>query len=85
MVLAESLAAGVPVIAAASGAIPEVVGADATLFRPGDWMGLARALAAGPLAPAPGPRAEPDPARAYRYSTTAAAERLAAVYAELLA
>jgi glycosyltransferase involved in cell wall biosynthesis len=85
MVLAEALAAGVPVAAAASGAIPEVVGADATLFRPGDWMGLARALATGPLAAAPDARSgPPDPARVQRYSTAAAAERLAAVYAELL-
>src|SRR5207248_3739265 len=84
MVLAEALAAGVPVLAAASGAIPEVVGADAALFRPGDWMGLARALAAGPLGPTAAGRVRPDPARVERYSTEAAAERLAAVYAELL-
>ncbi|MGB2710524.1 MAG: glycosyltransferase family 4 protein, partial [Conexibacter sp.] len=41
MVLAEAMAAHVPLLAAASGAIPEVVGASGTLFAPGDWQGLA--------------------------------------------
>ena len=58
-------------------AIPEVLGPGATTFAPGDWLGLARILAAGP----PERR---DPARAQRYSLPAAAQRLRAVYAELL-
>ena len=49
MVLVEAMHAGLPIVATASGAIPEVVGDGATLFRPGDWIGLARALASGPL------------------------------------
>lgn len=83
MVLAEAMAAGTPVIAAASGAIPEVVGPGVPLVRPGDWMGIARALAAGPLAGPPGARAAHDPERLRRHSTVAAAERLAAAYAAL--
>jgi glycosyltransferase involved in cell wall biosynthesis len=76
MVLAEAIAAGVPVVAAASGAIPEVVGESGVLVRPGDWLGLARALA-GPLRP-------PDPALAERYSAHAAAERIALAYDRVL-
>ncbi len=45
MVLAESLAAGVPIIASASGAIPEVVGDSGRLFTPGDWVDIAKAIA----------------------------------------
>jgi glycosyltransferase involved in cell wall biosynthesis len=81
MVLAEAMAAGAPVLAAASGAIPEVVGQDATLFGPGDWMGLARALAAGPLA---GPAEDGVPLDPARHSSAAAAARLADLYAELV-
>jgi len=76
MVLAEAMAAGVPVVAAASGAIPEMVGDSATLVRPGDWLGLARAFAGQPP--------PPDPALAQRYSAGAAAERIAAAYARVL-
>src|SRR5918992_5923848 len=49
MVLAEAMASGLPLVVSSSGAIPEVVGDSADLFVPGDWMGLARTLAAGPL------------------------------------
>jgi glycosyltransferase involved in cell wall biosynthesis len=83
MVLAEAMAGHVPVIAAASGAIPEVVGASGTLFAPGDWVGLADALADGPLAGAPGARREPEPERLERFSARAAAQRLRAAYEEL--
>jgi glycosyltransferase involved in cell wall biosynthesis len=76
MVLAEAMAAGVPLVAAASGAIPEVVGDSAALVRPGDWLGLARALA--------GPLPSPDPALAERYSAGAAAGRIAAAFARVL-
>lgn len=84
MVLAEAMAAHVPIVAAASGAIPEVVGGDGTLFPPGDWVGLADVLADGPLAVAPGARQAPDPARLERFSHAAQAARLRAVYDELL-
>jgi glycosyltransferase involved in cell wall biosynthesis len=86
MVLAEALAAGTPIVAAASGAIPEVLaGTGAALVEPGDWVGLARALADGPLAGRPGSRAAYDPALVRRYSLEAAAERLAAAYDRVLA
>jgi glycosyltransferase involved in cell wall biosynthesis len=84
-VLAEAMAAGLDVLAADSGAIGEVVGDGATLFAPGDWLGLARALAAGPLAREPGTRTPADPARLRRWSLAAAGERLAAVYDRVLA
>jgi glycosyltransferase involved in cell wall biosynthesis len=85
MVLVEAMAAHVPVVAAASGAIPEVVGASGTLFGAGDWVGLADTLAAGPLAGAPGGRRAPDPEHLGHFSSDAAAERLSAVYDRLLA
>jgi glycosyltransferase involved in cell wall biosynthesis len=79
MVLAEGMAAGVPIVASSSGAIPEVAGAAARYFSPGDWIGLADALsnvlAAGAMA-----GTEKDE----RYSTAAAARRLAAAYREVL-
>jgi glycosyltransferase involved in cell wall biosynthesis len=84
MVLAEGMASGLPVIASASGAIPEVVGPTAAIVSPGDWMGLARALSQGPLGRPPGARQMPDPARVDRYSSAVAAERLHAAYGELL-
>jgi glycosyltransferase involved in cell wall biosynthesis len=77
MVLAEAMAAGVPVVAAASGAIPEVLGGHGALVDPGDWLAVARAIAAPPR-PAP-------PEFAARYSAAAAAERLAAAYERVLA
>ena len=83
MVLVEAMAAHVPVVAAGSGAIPEVVGESGTLFRPGDWVGLADALAKGPLDGPPGARRKPDALRLERFSARAAAARLRAVYEEL--
>jgi glycosyltransferase involved in cell wall biosynthesis len=85
MVLAEAMAAHVPVIAAASGAIPEVVGNSGTLFGAGDWRGLADVLERGPLTAAPGTRQAPEPERLARFSSTAAAERLRVAYDRLLA
>jgi glycosyltransferase involved in cell wall biosynthesis len=76
-VLAEAMAAGVPVVAADSGAIPEVVGEDGLLFRSGDWMRLAEILASNP---AEGGTRD----RASRYSLDAAAERLASAYERVL-
>ena len=76
MVLIEAMAAGTPVVACASGAIPEVLDGAGTLVEPGDWRGLARVLAEG---------ARPGAADLARYSVEAAAERLGAAYARVLA
>jgi glycosyltransferase involved in cell wall biosynthesis len=84
LVLAEAMASGLPIVASQSGAIPEVCGEAADYFVPGDWMGLARRLADGPLAKAPGERADIPSELLRRYSIEAAAERLAAVYDRLL-
>jgi glycosyltransferase involved in cell wall biosynthesis len=75
MVLIEAMAAGTPVVACSSGAIPEVLGGAGTLVDPGDWRGLARVLADRPAAGA---------AALERYSVAAAAERTAAAYARVL-
>jgi glycosyltransferase involved in cell wall biosynthesis len=86
MVLAEAMAAGLAIVTTTSGAIPEVLeGAPADLVAPGDWMGIARALAAGPLSRAPAARIAHPRELVERYSTTAAAERLAAAYDRVLA
>lgn len=86
LVLAEALAAGAPVLASSSGAIPEVLdGSGARLFSPGDWPELARLLEEGPLARPPGERAAYPSEVVQRYSTHAAAERLAAAYERVLA
>jgi glycosyltransferase involved in cell wall biosynthesis len=85
LVLAEAMAAGLPIVASSSGAIPEVVGETGVYFSPGDWMGLARALAEGPLAREPGERVEHPRDRVRRYSTDVAAERLAEIYDRVLA
>jgi glycosyltransferase involved in cell wall biosynthesis len=79
MVLAEAMAAHVPVVAAASGAIPEVLGGAGRLFNPGDWVGLADVLGSvldGSRRVDPGPVAD-------RYTAEAAAGRLRAAYARL--
>jgi glycosyltransferase involved in cell wall biosynthesis len=84
MVLAEAMAAQLPILASRSGAIPEVVGDAAPLFEPGDWLGIARLLAGGPLAQAPGTRTAYDPALVARHSLEEAAERLASAYERVL-
>jgi glycosyltransferase involved in cell wall biosynthesis len=84
MVLAEAMAARLPLVAAASGAIPEVVSGYGTLFPPGDWVGLARALEEGPLAAPPGARVSSNAERPERFSASAAAARLREAYGELL-
>ncbi|MFT4036425.1 MAG: glycosyltransferase family 4 protein [Patulibacter sp.] len=84
MVLTEAMAAHVPVVASASGAIPEVVGDDGLLYTPGDWAGLAGLLAGGPLAGPLGARRVPSPERLAHYSTAAAADRLRGHYTSLL-
>jgi glycosyltransferase involved in cell wall biosynthesis len=80
MVLAEAMAAGLPILASSSGAIPEVAGDGARYFAPGDWIGLAARLREL-LSTHP-----PDHGQgAERYSTAAAAARIAAAYEDLLA
>jgi glycosyltransferase involved in cell wall biosynthesis len=79
MVLAEAMAAGVPILASSSGAIPEVTGAAARHFVPGDWPDLARGIADVVCG-----RLEPGAVRGRDYSTEAAAECLAGAYEELL-
>ena len=86
MVLAEAMAARLAIVTTTSGAVPEVLaGAPATFVAPGDWVGLARALADGPLRRAPGERVDYPPEILERYSTAAAARRLAAAYERTLA
>jgi glycosyltransferase involved in cell wall biosynthesis len=84
MVLAEAMAAHLPVVAAASGAIPEVLGGYGELFQPGDFIGLADLLTGVFLRHGHEP-AEPPSALIARYSAAAAAERLGSAYRELLA
>jgi glycosyltransferase involved in cell wall biosynthesis len=84
MVLAEAMGSRLPIVASQSGAIPEVCGEAATFFLPGDWMGLARALAEGPLSRPPGERTDPPEELVRRYSIAAAADRLAAAYDRLV-
>jgi glycosyltransferase involved in cell wall biosynthesis len=84
MVIAEAMAASLDLLVSTSGAIPEVAGPGAAYFAPGDWPGIARLLAAGPLSRPPGARVTHDPELVERYSADAAAARLAAAYDRLL-
>jgi len=82
MVLAEAAAAGLPIVAASSGAIPEVLRGSGTLFfPPGDWRALADAL--GEIIAGPPRRDRPDEL-VQLYSAESAAERYAAVYERVL-
>ena len=85
LVLAEAMAGHVPIVAAASGAIPEVVGESGTLFQSGDWVGLADVLERGPLAGPPAARRAPQPERLERFTRQAQAARLRAAYDGVLA
>jgi glycosyltransferase involved in cell wall biosynthesis len=80
MVLVEALAAGLPVIATDTGAIPEVTAGHATLVPPGDWRGMAAALLEGPLAQASAARQVPPAALLERVSAPAAAARTREAY-----
>jgi glycosyltransferase involved in cell wall biosynthesis len=81
MVLVEAMASGTPVVAADSGAIPEVLGSYGALVRPGDWKAMAEALRAGPLG---GARPAPDPAVLARFSAEGAASRTRDAYRALV-
>jgi glycosyltransferase involved in cell wall biosynthesis len=86
MVLAEAMAAGLAILTTTNGAIPEVLaGAPVDLVAPGDWPGIARALAEGPLSRSPAERVVYPPELVERYSTAAMATRLAAAYDRLIA
>jgi glycosyltransferase involved in cell wall biosynthesis len=86
LVLAEAMASGLAIITTTSGAIPEVVGGTpAELIAPGDWPALARTLADGALSRPPGQRIAYPQQVLERYSTAAAARRLAGAYDRLLA
>jgi len=85
LVLAEAMAAGVPIVASASGAIPEVLGDGATLFSPGDWMGLAEALVHGPLQDSQQSLLPKSQGRSGDFTLDAAASRLATAYRRVLA
>ena len=84
MVLIEAMAAGIEILAAESGAIPEVLEGNGTLFAPGDWPSLARRLAEGPLRRPPGARTAYPEQLVERYSTGAMAGRLAQAYDRVL-
>jgi glycosyltransferase involved in cell wall biosynthesis len=84
MVLAEAMAAGLDIVASESGAIPEVLRGEGTLFPPGDWLALARRLAEGPLRRPPGARVGYPDELVRRYSTAAMAGRLAVAYDRVL-
>jgi glycosyltransferase involved in cell wall biosynthesis len=79
------MAAGIPIVASTCGAIPEVAGPSASYFAPGDWLGLAKLLAEGPLARPPGVRVEHPGERLQRFSSTEAAARLTKAYESVLA
>jgi glycosyltransferase involved in cell wall biosynthesis len=84
MVLVEAMFSGLSVIASSAGAIPEVTRGAVPTVPPGDWPGLARALADGPLSRSPGSRVEYKPALVDHYRASSAAERLAGAYDKLL-
>jgi glycosyltransferase involved in cell wall biosynthesis len=81
MVLAEGMAAGLPIVASTSGAIPEVAGPRASYIAPGDWLGLARSLADVLRGPR---RVEYEAERIERFGVDATAARLRSAYEELL-
>jgi glycosyltransferase involved in cell wall biosynthesis len=84
MVFVEAMAAGIAIVATTNGAIPEVLDGNGTLVAAGDYVGMARALAAGPLARPPGARVDYPSALVQRYSVEAVAERLAIAYDRVL-
>jgi glycosyltransferase involved in cell wall biosynthesis len=80
----EAMAAGIPVVAARSGAIPEITGDAALLVDPDDEDGLAEALAT--LVNDPGartPLVERGRARAAEFGWARAADEFLAMYTEI--
>lgn len=84
MVLVEAMAAGLPVIACDTGAIPEVTDGAAALVPAGDWRGIARALLEGPLSRPPATRVPPRADILERVSAAAAAQRTRDAYNSVL-
>jgi len=84
MVLAEAMAAGTPIVASSSGAIPEVAGPAARYFSPGDWPALAVILRQVITAPTDAAATVAASERARTFSTSAAAQRIAEAYEALL-
>jgi glycosyltransferase involved in cell wall biosynthesis len=85
-VAVEAMACGLPVVASASGSLPEVVGAAGTLVRPGDANALADALRE--LAVDPAERARLGAlgrARSLRYAWSAIAQAQLELYEEVAA
>lgn len=80
LVLAEGMAAGLDILATDSGAIPEVLDSQGTLFASGDWPRLADLLETGPLSRPPAARVAYPREIVERYSLSAMAERLASAY-----
>jgi glycosyltransferase involved in cell wall biosynthesis len=79
----EAMAAGVPVVAYASGALPEVMGPDGVLVTEGDRTGLVNAIEA--VLDDPGRLGEQGRARAWsRYRWTVVGERMADLYRAVL-
>jgi glycosyltransferase involved in cell wall biosynthesis len=85
MVIAEAMAAGLPMVLSTSGAIPEVAGEQASYVAPGDWVAIARTLAAGPLSRPPGERVGYPSEIIERYSVAASAKRIEEAYDRVLA
>jgi glycosyltransferase involved in cell wall biosynthesis len=83
-VFVEAMAAGLAIVATTNGAIPEVLAGHGTLVPAGDYIGMARALAAGPLSRPPGTRVPYPVELLQHYSVGAFAERLAAAYDRVL-
>jgi len=84
LVFAEAMAAGLDIITTSNGAIPEVLDGAGTLVAAGDYVGMAEALAAGPLSRAPGTRVSYPAELLEHYSTAAMAGRLADAYDRVL-
>ena len=84
LVFAEAMAAGLEIITTSSGAIPEVMQGQGTLVPAGDYIGMAQALADGPLQRPAGERVVYPEGLLEDYSAERAAERLAAAYDRVL-
>ena len=84
MVFAEAMAAGLEIVTTTSGAIPEVLRGEGHLVAPGDYVGMAEALAAGPLTRPPAERFAYPSELVEFYSAESAAARLADAYDRVL-